>query len=141
MNRCSLYRLFETNRESETLEYLEKYLDHAKIGMTKEKYLTTCALLGDEIDEKKMPPDLDDFPSYVHQALDVFNCLPDTYSGGMEPIYSGKDYSALSDLFSVLNVEKEDQLLVFKVVHSLDTRARTQAINEAKRKAKKGGKK
>lgn len=106
--------------------------------MTKDKYLETCRLLNEDIDFDKMPPDIEDFPTYVHQALDVFNCLPDTYSGGMEPIYSGKDYSALTGLLEVLQVDKEDMLRVFKVVHHLDGRARKQAINAAKKKGKAG---
>lgn len=106
--------------------------------MTKDKYLETCRLLNEDIDYEKMPPDYEDFPTYVHQAMDVFNCLPDTYSGGMEPLYSGKDYSALSGIMQVLQVDSEDTLQVFKVVHHLDTRARKQAISAAKKKAKAG---
>jgi hypothetical protein len=105
--------------------------------MTKSKYLEACVQLGDEPDWDLMPPDYEDFPIYVHQALEVFNYLPDTYSGGMEPIYSGKDYSALQSIFQVLEVEREDTLLVFKVVHHLDTRARKQAITAAKKKSAK----
>lgn len=116
-------------------------MDYAKIGMTKSKYLETCKLLNEEVDFEKMPPDLEDFPTYIHQALDVFNCLPDSYSGGMEPIYSGKDYSALSSILPIFNIDPEDTLRVFRAVHHLDTRARKQALNAAKKKAKTGASK
>ena len=137
MNRCSLYSFFEANREEDTLEYLGRFLDNAKVGVTKEKYIKMCEQLGDPIQEDRIPPEMDDFPSYVETAISIFNSLPDMYSGGMEPIYSGKDIGAINTLYDIFSVENDDKLRVFRVVHYLDSRARKQAINEAKRKANK----
>lgn len=107
--------------------------------MTLDKYVEMCKQMGDEIDWEKAPPIWEDFPDYVHYAVDVFNCLPDTYSSGMEPIYTGKDLSAYSviakDIFELdsLNFKR-----VFELVMFMDSRAREKAIKAAK---KKGGKK
>lgn len=98
-----------------------------------------CSELGDPIDSKKMPPEMEDFPSYVEVAISIFNCLPDTYSGGMEPIYCGKDIGAIQSLYEIFEVDKEDKLRILKVVNFLDTRARKQAIADAKRKSKSSG--
>jgi len=105
--------------------------------MTKEKYISMCKALGDEIKEEDLPPDLDDFPSYVHVSLDVFNCLPDTYSGGMEPIYSGKDIASITALYDIMQVDPSDKARILRVIQYLDTRARKKAINEAKKRARK----
>lgn len=105
--------------------------------MTKDKYLEMCKTFGDVPDEEKMPPDLDDFPDYMIMGLDIFNCLPDTYSGGMEPIYTGKDLSALPTLYDIFGIEKEEKMRIFKVIQFLDTRARKKAISDAKKKNRK----
>ena len=105
--------------------------------MTREKYIEMHQQLGDEVDWDKAPVELDDFPTYVHQAMEIFNCLPDTYSGGMEPIYSGKDLASFSMLANeVFEVEKFQD--VFRVVSFLDYRAKEKAINAAKKSASSG---
>jgi len=128
--------LFETNRRTETLEYLKKFLDNSKVGMTKEKYLSMCIQMGDEPDWDKCPPEYSDFPSYIHAAIDIFNSLPDTYSGGMEPLYIGKNIGPFSELCSLFDIDKEDRLMVFEVIQFLDKHAREQAIRAAKKKSK-----
>lgn len=106
--------------------------------MTKQKYIEMCQALGDPIELEKLPPDLHDFPSYVIVSLDIFNCLPDTYSGGMDPIYSGKNLSALGVLFDTFEVDNaEDKQRILKVIQVLDTRARKKAVADAKKRARK----
>lgn len=99
-----------------------------------------CAALGDTPDLNKMPPELEDFPDYVLIAMDLFNCLPDKYTGGMEPIYAGKDYSSLEILYRVFDVEPDEERLTFRVIQFLDTRARNKAIRDAERRARKNKK-
>ena len=96
--------------------------------------------MGREPDLLNMPPDYDDFPSYVHVAIEIFNSLPDLYSGGMTSIYVGKNYSSLEVIFSMYLIDKEDRMQVFKVLQFLDSRAKTSAMKEAN-KAAKGAKK
>lgn len=112
-------------------------MDNAAVGMTQEKYIQVCEAMGTEVDMDKMPPDYHDFPSYIHTALNVFNALPDNFSGGMHPIYVGKDLASLSQLFELFEVDKPDRLMVFEVIQFLDGRARKQAIREAKKNAPK----
>jgi hypothetical protein len=74
----------------------------------------------------------------VHVALDIFNALPDLYSGGMSPMYTGKDLSALNVLYDLFEVNAADRMLIFRVIQEVDARARKQAIDQAKKAAKKG---
>lgn len=94
--------------------------------------------MGDEVDWEKAPPIWEDFPSYVHTAVDVFNCLPDTYSSGMEPVYTGKDLSSFSMIArDIFELEKEDFKRVFELVMFIDSRARKEAIKKASKKGSK----
>lgn len=97
-----------------------------------------CNLLGDEIDPSQIPPEMSDFPSYVHVGIDIFNCLPDTFSGGMSSFYSGKNLASLEVLFKLFMAAEDQKLLIFGVITFLDGRARERALKEAKKASKKG---
>jgi hypothetical protein len=127
---------FENSRQEATLEYLAKYFDNASSGITTEQYLNMCQVMGDEPDINKLPPAFESFPSYVQIALEIFNALPDTYSGGMSPVYTGKNLAALNILFELYLV-KDESMKVFDVIRFLDNRARKQAIKEAEKANKK----
>ena len=140
-NRCSTSNDFETDRKERTLVELKKYFDNAASGINVEQYLLMCEQLGDEPDPDKIPPDYDSFPSYVHTGMEIFNALTDTYTGGMQPVYSGKNLSALPVLFDLYLIDdKEDRMDIFDIVRFLDNRARKQAMDEAKKAAKKASK-
>ena len=124
---------FETDRQEATLSYLVKYFDNSNAGVSAEQYLAMCKVMGDEPDMNKLPPEFGSFPSYVQIALEIFNALPDTYSGGMSPIYVGKNLSSLPVLFDLYLVGDE-KMQVFEVIRFLDNRARKQAIKEASKK-------
>jgi len=140
MSRSLVFTDFETNRAEATIDFLKQYLDNARIGITPETYLRMEEEMGREPDYSNIPPDYDSFPSYVHVAIDIFNSLPDMYSGGMSSIYAGKNYSSLEIIFSMYLVDTEDRMKVFTVLQFLDSRAKTSAIKEAN-KAAKGAKK
>ena len=95
--------------------------------------------MGDEVDETKIPPELEDFPSYVHRALDIFNKLPDIYTSTQNALlFTGKDLSSLETLYRIYEVEdNEEKRLILDVITLLDTRARKQSLKEAERAAKK----
>lgn len=133
---CLISNDFESNRQEATLEFLAKYFDNANSGMSIEQYLSMCEAMGDEPDINKFPPAFESFPSYVQIALEIFNALPDTYSGGMSPVYTGKNLSALQILFDLYLV-KDESMKVFDVIRFLDNRARKQAIKEAEKANKK----
>lgn len=140
-NKCSVSIDFEQDRQEATLDYLGRYFDNASKGISTEKYLEMCATYGDEPDPSKIPPDYSSFPVYVHVAMEIFNALPDTYSGGMSPMYTGKDISSLPVLFDLYLVDKHMQMKTFEVIRFLDNRARKQAIKEAEKAAKKASRK
>ena len=135
---CLISNDFEASRHEDTFKYLTIYFDNANTGMNTEKYLAMCLALGDEPDPNKIPPDYNSFPPYVHTGIDIFNSLPDTYSGGMSPVYAGKNFSSLTALFDIFQVDsRSERMQVFEVIRFLDTRARKQAIREAEKAAKK----
>lgn len=61
--------------------------------MTKDKYLAMCEQLGQEPSEAKCPPDYEDFPIPLQQAIEVFNRLGDRVVADIG--FLGKDYAAL----------------------------------------------
>jgi hypothetical protein len=77
--------------------------------MTKEKYLTMMDQLGQEPVEEKCPPDFEDFPVPVQQAIEVFNKLGDRVYP--EIGYLGKDYTALDLHMEVAKVCDKDIFL------------------------------
>ena len=105
--------------------------------MNAETYIKMCKALGKEIDYSRMPPSFSEFPWYVKDAVEVFNSLPDTYTSGMSPIYIGKDLSSLDTLFKLYSIDSDYKLMAFKVVRFLDSRAKNQAIKQAKQQQKK----
>lgn len=140
MNKCSVSIDFETDRQELTLKYLGNYFDNAKLGVDPDKYLAMCEALGDTPDLDKLPPNWDSFPWYVHTSMEIFNALPDTYSGGMSPVFTGKNYSSLPVMYDLYLVGDEDKMKIFEVLRFLDNRAREQAIKEAKKAAKQSSK-
>ena len=117
--------------------YLDRYLDNAQTGMDKSKYYQMCELMGDEVDPDKIPPDIEDFPSYVYTAFIIFNALQDTYTGGMTSVYAGKNYSPIKIMFDLYEVVLEDRLQILQVMQHLDYRAKTKAIKDAEAAAKR----
>lgn len=141
MSRSLVCTDFETDRSEATLEYLKRYLDNARAGITQESYIRMEEAFGNVVDLSKMPPCYEDFPDYVHIGLEIFNSLTDTFTGGMTSIYSGKNYSSLEVFMNIYDVEKADRLKVLEVIKYLDSRARETALKDAKKaasKAKKG---
>lgn len=74
--------------------------------MTKDKYLTLCEQMNTEPTEEKCPPDLEDFPNPVQQAMIAFNRLGDRVFPDIG--YLGKDFTSLPIHMRVLGVEDED---------------------------------
>jgi len=77
--------------------------------MTKEKYLTICEQMGSEPDESKCPPDFEDFPEPVQQAIHVFNMLGDRAYPDIG--YLGKDYTSLPLHMQVSGVQNKEIFL------------------------------
>ena len=61
--------------------------------MTKKRYLDMMEQLGQEPKMEEMPPDYEDFPDIVIDAIETFNSLGDRIFGDVG--YTGKDYTNL----------------------------------------------
>lgn len=88
---------------------LERWQNNIESGMTKEKYITLCEQLEQEPSEDKCPPDFDDFPLPLQQAIEVFNRLGDRVYPDIG--YMGKDYTALPLHMEVVGVENKEIFL------------------------------
>jgi len=77
--------------------------------MTKDKYLTLCEQMGQEPVEEKCPPDFEDFPIAVQQAIEVFNKLGDRVYP--EIGYLGKCYDSLGLHMEVSGVDNKEIFL------------------------------
>lgn len=74
--------------------------------MTKDKYLTLCEQMGQDPSESKCPPDFEDFPVSVQQAIEVFNRLGDRVVADIG--YLGKDFVSLPIHMEVVGVEDKE---------------------------------
>jgi hypothetical protein len=91
-----------------------------------ENYLKVCEHLGNEPDEDKVPPTMDQFPLEVQQALEVFDLLPDRFDS-MAGSYYGKDLSSIESFLRIYEVDNS-KLVVFFV--SLLNRLQIKFINK-----------
>lgn len=87
--------------------------------MTRESYFNMCEQLGKEPNPDSIPPDLDDLPESVQEAIIIFNSLGDRVYP--EIGYVGKDYTNLPILFEIYGVENKE--LALDVLTFLDSRA------------------
>lgn len=101
--------------------------------MTRERYLTMCEQLGKEPLDTEIPPDWEDFPDIVVQALNTFNMMGDRVAADIG--YLGKDYTNLPIFMEVWGVE--DKELFLDILHFLETRAVKQSQELMKRERDK----
>lgn len=87
--------------------------------MTKERYLNMMSELGNEPVPEEIPPDYEDFPEIVIDALETFNALGDRVYPDVG--YTGKDYTNLSYYMKIYKVENED--LFLRILLRLDSQA------------------
>lgn len=87
--------------------------------MTKDRYLEMMEQLGKEPIEKEVPPDWEDFPQIVIEAIETFNSLGDRVQADIG--YLGKDYTNLPFYMKIHKVEDED--LFLNILLRLDAQA------------------
>lgn len=88
--------------------------------MTKDKYYEMCEALGSTPVDTEIPVELEDLPFLVQQAILIYTTyLPDTYEymGGN---YTGKDLSNVEYVFSLFDLDKREQLEMYKLVLLID---------------------
>lgn len=88
-------------------------------GMTQEKYLTMMEQLEKEPNWEEAPPDINDFPEIIRDAIYSFNLLGDRVYP--EIGYVGKDYTNLKIIMEVVNVDDQEYFL--EILAWLDSRA------------------
>ena len=96
--------------------------------MTKNRYLEMHDQLGTTPKIEEMPPDWEDFPEMVSEAISTFNCLGDRVYP--EIGFIGKDYTNLPHYMRIHKVENEELFLQILL------RLETQAVNTSQRRLK-----
>ena len=71
--------------------------------MTRDKYLEMMDQLGKEPVEEEIPPDWEDFPEIVLDALNTFNMLGDRMYPDVG--YVGKDYTNLNHFIELFDIQ------------------------------------
>ena len=89
--------------------------------------------LGKEPIEEELPPDFDDFPEIVIDAISTFNMLGDRVYP--EIGYVGKDYTNLNVYMDLYQIEDKEFFL--ELLHWLDSRAIKKSSDQVKREYEK----
>jgi hypothetical protein len=89
--------------------------------MTKDQYLMMCEQTGEEIDWEKCPPDWEDFPDIVIDALNIFHSMGDRVYP--EVGYIGKDFATFEFLLKRFKVSEHQIDYVVETILWLDGRA------------------
>jgi hypothetical protein len=78
-----------------------------------------CEQTGEEIDWKRCPPDLEDFPEIVIDSLNIFNSLGNRMYADVG--FVGKDYTNLELLYDFYDIkEKRSKEYVFELLLYLE---------------------
>lgn len=89
--------------------------------------------MGQEPNPEEIPPDMDDFPSIMVQALNTFSGLGDRVYPDIG--YMGKDFTTLPYYMEMYGVE--DTELFLELLTWLDSRAIKQSQEQLKREREK----
>jgi hypothetical protein len=125
--------IFVAEQKEEVFNRLDKMFLNLDTGMTREKYLKVCEQLNKEPKDKDMPPDLDDFPELVQEAVATFNMLGDRIYPDIG--YVGKDYTNLPVYLDLYEVK--DREFFLQVLAWLDSRAIKKSSEALKREHEK----
>ena len=87
--------------------------------MTRAKYLEMCEQLNKEPRDDEIPPDWEDFPDIVHDAINTFNSLGDRVYPDIG--FMGKDYTNLPYFTEMYEVQDTEFFL--EILSWLDSRA------------------
>ena len=88
--------------------------------MTKDQYLRMCEQTGQEIDWERCPPDIEDFPETVIDAISIYHSLGNRIYSDVG--FTGKDYTNLSLLYKQYYIEKWQEEWVFEILIFLESR-------------------
>ena len=117
------------SQKSQSLERLERMYKNLDTGMTRNKYLDMCEQLNKEPDDEELPPDWEDFPELIQNAINTFNQLGDRVFP--EIGYVGKDYTNLPYFTEMYEVQDTEFFL--EILSWLDSRAIKKSSENLKR--------
>jgi hypothetical protein len=117
------------SQKSQSLERLERMYKNLDTGMTRNKYLDMCEQLEQEPKDDEIPPDWEDFPEIVRDAINTFNQLGDRVFP--EIGYVGKDYANVQYYIEVYHIDDIEFFL--EILSWLDSRAIKKSSEELKR--------
>jgi len=89
--------------------------------MTKSQYLEMMEQMEEDPDWEKCPPDWEDFPQIVIDALNIFNSMGDRIFPDIG--YIGKDFTNFNFLLEQYNIEEHQKDYLFELILWLDSRA------------------
>lgn len=115
------------------MKRLEKFFKNSDSKMTRSRYLEMCDQLGKEPDPNEIPPDWEDFPEIVGQAMATFSSLGDRIYPDIG--YMGKDFTNLDHYLDIYGVE--DKELFLEILVYLESRAIEQSQKDLKRERDK----
>lgn len=97
--------------------------------MTRDRYLDMMEQLGKEPREEEVPPDWEDLPEIIIDALNTFNSLGDRVYG--EIGFTGKDYTNLPFFLEVYDITDTEYFL--EILSWLDSRAIKKSSEQLKK--------
>ena len=98
-------------------------------GMTRDKYFNMMEQRGQEPKESEIPPDWEDLPELMVNAVNTFNMLGDKLYP--EIGYTGKDYTNLPHYIELYEVEDKEYFL--EILSWLDSRTIKKSSEQMKK--------
>ncbi len=98
--------------------------------MTKDQYLRMVEQTGEEINWERCPPDVEDFPDSVLNALNIFHSMGNKVYP--EIGYIGKDFSNREILFKLYDIKDYQQDWIMELLLFLED----ETVNESQRQLK-----
>ena len=126
-NSWRTWKFYEEQVEQILALIKRKYKDKIDI----DKYLMICEQTGEEPDANKMPPEMRDFPPEVQMAFHIYSMMPDRFEG-MGGSYMGKDWSSLSVLYDIYEIDEKKITTFF--LKCIENEHASQLNEELKRK-------
>jgi hypothetical protein len=88
--------------------------------MTKDQYFEMCETLGSEPLDEEIPVELEDLPEIAQQAFSIYETLQDEWEY-MNGNYVGKKLTNLFQVLDLYEVPKEEHLVVYKLLVTIDS--------------------
>lgn len=117
------------SQRDEALNRLERMLDNADSGMTRERYLEMCEQMGNEPLDEEIPPNYEDMPEVIIVALTTFSLLGDRVYPDIG--YIGKDYTNLDHYIDVFGIDDKEYFM--SILSWLDSRMIKKSSEEMKK--------